>query len=188
MPYTTEERNKLGFYKNFQDKLRNEYLERLKISLENNFRDANNVLFSFENIIPDEILKIGLGLETVDVSSDLYMNYIDDKQLDLAKSTIPINVKYPIYDKSSLLEVTIDRKISELSSKEVAEKLPENISEGDVVTNKDPRNSVRYLIQGMQKKQFQNTGTFFGRGYLLSNLKTLKQEQLDAIPDGGLIR
>ena len=120
MPYTTEERNELGFYKSFQDKLRNEYLERLKISLENNFRDANNVLFSFENIIPDEILKIGLGLETVNTTSDLYMNYIDDKQLDLAKSTIPINVKYPIYDKSSLLEVTIDRKISELSSKEVA--------------------------------------------------------------------
>ena len=168
MPYTTEERNKLGFYKNFQDKLRNEYLERLKISLENNFRDANNVLFSFENIIPDETLGMGLGLET--------------------KSNVPINMKYPIYNKTSLLEVTIDRKISELQQDEVAEKLPPNISEGDIVTNKDPRSSKRYLIQGMQKREFINTGTFFGRGYLLSNLKTLKQEQLDAIPDGGLIR
>ena len=188
MPYTKAERNELGFYKSFQDKLRNEYLERLKISLENNFRDANNVLFSFENIIPDEILKIGLGLETVDVSSDLYKTYISNEQLNLTKSNVPINMKYPIYNKTSLLEVTIDRKISELQKDEVAEKLPKDISEGDVVTNKDPRNSVRYLIQGMQKKQFQNTGTFFGRGYLLSNLKTLKQEQLDAIPDGGLIR
>ena len=112
MPYTTEERNELGFYRNFQGNLRNEYLERLKTSLENDFRDENNVLFSFENIIPDETLKIGLGLETVDTNSDLYKNYIDDKQLDLAKSTIPIHVKYPIYDKSSLLEVTIDRKIT----------------------------------------------------------------------------
>ena len=79
-------------------------------------------------------------------------------------------------------------KYQNYHQRKLREKLPENISEGDVVTNKDPRNSVRYLIQGMQKKQFQNTGTFFGRGYLLSNLKTLKQEQLDAIPDGGLIR
>jgi len=39
MPYTTEERNELGFYRNFQGNLRNEYLERLKTSLENDFRD-----------------------------------------------------------------------------------------------------------------------------------------------------
>ena len=172
MPYTTAERNKLGFYKNFQDKLRNEYLERLKISLENNFRDANNVLFSFENIIPDETLGIGLGLETIDTSFALYKPYIKLEQLDLAKSIVSPNEKLPLYDKTNLLEVTIDRKISE----------------GDVVTNKEPRSSKRYLIQGMQKREFVNTGTFFGRGFFLSNLKTVTQETLDEIPDGGLIR
>jgi len=188
MPYTTVERNELGFYKNFQDKLRNAYLERLKISLENNFRDENNVLFSFENIIPDETLKIGLGLETVDTSSDLYKSYISNEQLNLAKSKVPINIKYPVYDKTNLLEVTIDRTISELFTEEVAESLPKDISEGDVVTNKDPNSSIRYLIEGMQKKKFQNTGTFFGRGYLISDLITLSQTELDEIPDGGLIR
>ena len=188
MPYTTEERNKLGFYKNFQDKLRNEYLERLKISLENNFRDANNVLFSFENIIPDETLEMGLGLETADTTSDLYKPYIKLEQLDLAKSIVSPNEKLSLYDKTNLLEVTIDRKISELQQDEVAEKLPKNISEGDVVTNKDPRSSKKYLIQGMQKREFVNTGTFFGRGFFISNLKTVTQEKLDEIPDGGLIR
>ena len=50
MPYAKEELANGGFYTNFIDKLRGTYISRLIEHAKNNFRDDNNVFYSFEDI------------------------------------------------------------------------------------------------------------------------------------------
>ena len=65
MPYTQEELDSgnVEFYTNFRGKLRGEYLERVQRSAEQNFRDENNTLYSFEDILT------GDGVESVSLKT-----------------------------------------------------------------------------------------------------------------------
>ena len=78
----------------------------------------------------------------------------------------------------------MDRDISELLELVVSEDLPENVEEGDVVTNEDPTDSTRFLIQDGLKRRFRNLGEFYGRCFTLSNLRSIPQPELDKIVDG----
>tara|TARA_R110000782_G_scaffold78531_1_gene156600 strand:- start:440 stop:1015 length:576 start_codon:yes stop_codon:yes gene_type:complete len=187
MPYTKSEIEKLDFYTEFRDGLRYEYLNRMSASAENNFRDENNVLYSYEDIITT------LGSETIRVSADgIYKNYVSQQEIDNSKSVN--NLSYPVYnpilpkdkaiDKSNLVNKLIDRSITELSQDVVSDKLPNGISNGNVLTNEDPTSQDRWLVEDNQKREFRNIGEFYGLGKTFSQLKSLSEDKLNSIPDG----
>ena len=66
MPYTQEELDSgnVEFYTNFRSELRGKYLDKITKSAEQNFRDENNVLYSYEDILT------GDGIE--DVNLDVF--------------------------------------------------------------------------------------------------------------------
>ena len=64
MPYTIEELQTLNFYNTFRDTFRSLHLGKLVDYAKNKFRDSNNVLYSFESIERDELLGIGVGIES----------------------------------------------------------------------------------------------------------------------------
>ena len=76
MPYTREELINVDFYREFVDKLRNEYIDEVSASSAKSFRKKVgdvNVLQSFENIFT------GLGIETVNIINTIYsFLYIED--------------------------------------------------------------------------------------------------------------
>ena len=187
MPYTKSEIEKLDFYTEFRDGLRNEYLNRMSASAENNFRDENNVLYSYEDIFTT------LGSETIIVDADgIYKNYVSQQEIDNSKSIN--NFSYPVYNpilpvdkpinKSNLANKLIDRSITELSQDIVSDKLPNGILNGDVVTNEDPKSQDRWLVEDNQKREFRNIGEFYGLGKSFSQLKSLSEDNLNSIPDG----
>ena len=187
MPYTKSEIEKLDFYTEFRDGLRYEYLNRMSASAENNFRDENNVLYSYEDIFTT------LGSETIRVSADgIYKNYVSQQEIDNSKSVN--NLSYPVYnpilpvdkpiDQSNLANKLIDRSITELSQDVVSDKLPNGISNGNVLTNEDPTSQDRWLVQDNQKREFRNIGEFYGRGKTFSQLRSLEENELNSIPDG----
>ena len=92
--------------------------------------------------------------------------------------------KYPTYIKSSTLEKVVDRSFSELDTSQFADTLPDSIVEGDVITNEDPEDFRRWLLETNQKRLFPDLAIYYGRGYLLSEIKTLPQREIDSIPDG----
>ena len=187
MPYTKSEIEKLDFYTEFRDGLRYEYLNRMSASAENNFRDENNVLYSYEDIFTT------LGSETIRVSADgIYKNYVSQQEIDNSKSVN--NLSYPVYnpilpkdkaiDKSNLVNKLIDRSITELTQDVVSDKLPNGISNGNVLTNEDPTSQDRWLVEDNQKREFRNIGEFYGLGKTFSQLKSLSEDKLNSIPDG----
>ena len=72
MPYTKEELNNVGFYNNFIDKLRSDYIDKLVSRAKTLFRDDQDVLYSFEDITKDEELGIGLGIENAELNNPNY--------------------------------------------------------------------------------------------------------------------
>ena len=187
MPYTKSEIEKLDFYTEFRDGLRYEYLNRMSASAENNFRDENNVLYSYEDIFTT------LGSETIRVSADgIYKNFVSQEEINNSKSIN--NFSYPVYnpilpvdkpiDQSNLANKLIDRSITELSQDVVSDKLPNGISNGNVLTNEDPTSQDRWLVQDNQKREFRNIGEFYGRGKTFSQLRSLEENELNSIPDG----
>ena len=190
MPYTKNEIEKLDFYTDFRDGLRYEYLNQMSASAENNFRDENNILYSYEDIFTT------LGSETITVDADgIYKNFVSQEEIDNSKS---INSSfYPAYNpalsvnattgQSNLVNKLVDRSITELSEDVIADDLPEGIENGNVVTDDDPTSQNRWLVEDSQKRKFSNIGEFYGLGYFFSNLKALTQSQLDSIPDGDEI-
>jgi len=187
MPYTKNEIENLDFYTDFRDGLRYEYLNRMSASAEINFRDENNILYSYEDIFTT------LGSETIIVDADgIYKNYVSQQEIDNSKSIN--NFSYPVYNpilpvdkpinKSNLANKLIDRSITELSQDIVSDKLPNGILNGDVVTNEDPKSQDRWLVEDNQKREFRNIGEFYGRGKTFSQLKSLEENELNSIPDG----
>ena len=183
MPYTKEQlqNGKSVFYNSVREDLRNNYLNVLSGSAENDFRDSENVLVSFERI--ENPLQ---GIEKLNldepVTAQIYQDYVNKDELNLTKSTQNSNL--PIYNRGSILNNIINRNISELLLLNVSQDLPEDVIEGDVVTNEDPFDTTRFLIEDGLKRRFRNLGEFYGRGFTLSNLKTITQQQLDTIVDG----
>ena len=183
MPYTKQEleEGKSLFYNSFREDIRSEYLTRLSGSAENDFRTEDGVLLSYERIgRPRE------GIETINFDDQdiapIYEDFLLQEQVDLSRSRQQSNL--PIYNGGSLLNNVLDRDITELLELVVSEDLPEDVEEGDVVTNEDPTDSTRFLIQDGLKRRFRNVGEFYGRGFTLSNLRSIPQPELDKIVDG----
>jgi hypothetical protein len=176
MPYTKEELKNVDFYTEFVSKLRTSYLEDLQEFATIGFR-KNNILYSFEDIISST------GIEDVDVSnSSLYYDYLTKEQQELSKT---LNTQsYPRYIKNNSLEKIVDRSISELATEKFADVLPAGSQNGDVITNEDPANYDRWLIQNNQKRKFVDLAVYYGKEYALSTLVTLTDNQIATIPDG----
>jgi hypothetical protein len=159
----------------------------MSASAENNFRDENNILYSYEDIFTT------LGSETITVDADgIYKNFVSQEEIDNSKSIN--NFSYPVYnpilpvdkpiDQSNLANKLIDRSITELSEDVVSEDLPSGISNGDVITNEDPTSQDRWLVEDNQKREFRNIGEFYGLGKSFSQLTSLSEDKLNSIPDG----
>ena len=184
MPYTTDELKDVPFYQNFVTKLRSKYLQSLKNSAnsETPFR-KNGILYSFESIIPDEELGVGLGIENVKTTDDsLYSTYLTVEQQESAKTSNTTSPK--AYSKSQNLEKIIDRSISELSELRFAAILPKGIVNGDVVTNDIAADYTKWLIENNQKRIFPDAAMFYGTGGDFTAVKSLTMRQLNTIPDG----
>ena len=138
-----------------------------------------NPPYSFEDIISTA------GIEDAQLSNNmnsLYNTYLTVEQQESVKTLN--NYSYPRYIKTKTLEKVVDRSISELAESKFAEKLPDDIENGDVVTNEDAKDFRRWLIDTNQKRIFPDLATYYGRGYALGGLKTLNKTVLETIPDG----
>ena len=174
MPFTKEQLKNVGFYKEFVDELQTKYLERVKELKQDNFR-RNGVLYSFEEIISTN------GLESLPGIEGVYEGVIDRNDLSKMKTTS--NVTSEELAKTSILEQTINRNISELSTSRFAETLPDNIVNGDDVTSDDFSDLRIYRVENNQKRLYADEGIFFANSGIL-NLKTITEAQLENIPSG----
>ena len=176
MPYTKEELQNVDFYTEFVSKLRTSYLEDLQEYAEIGFRN-NGILYSFEDIISSN------GVENVDVTnSSLYYDYLTKEQQDLAKTSN--TQSYPRYIKNNSLEKIVDRSISELATESFAEVLPDETENGNVITNEDPTDYDRWLIENNQKRKFIDLAVYYGKEHVLDTIVTLTDAQIASIPDG----
>ena len=175
MPYSKEQLESVDFYQDFVKDLQTDYLGRVEELKEDDFR-RNGVLYSFEDIISTN------GLEDSEIGQDtIYFNRIDET--DISKMISSSETQYPQYVSTSLLEQTIDRNLSELSTSEFADTLPEGVVDGDVVTNDDFEDKRVYLIQNNQKKPFNDIGIFYAE-YITAQVKTITVDELENIPEG----
>ena len=168
MPYTKDEKENLDFYIGFRDDLRYQYLNRLSGSAATNIRNPdNNILLSYEDIFTSE------GLEKVKVADGIYKGYVTQDQIESSRTTT--SEFLPIFDKGNmsadpverekgLLDKLIDRNITELSEDLIASSLPEGVGNGSVITNEDPTDQTRYLIEDNQKRKYNNLGEYYGMG------------------------
>ena len=188
MPYTKDEKENLDFYIGFRDDLRYQYLNRLSGSAATNFRNPdNNILLSYEDIFTSE------GLEKVKVADGIYKGYVTQDQIESSRTTT--SEFLPIFDKGNmsadpverekgLLDKLIDRNITELSEDLIASSLPEGVGNGSVITNEDPTDQTRYLIEDNQKRKYNNLGEYYGMGKTVADLITLEESTITRIPDG----
>ena len=175
MPYTQEELQDVEFYTDFVDELRNKYLTAVSSSAQDNFRDQNNILQSYEDILTNS------GIEDAELNQTLYQSYITEEQ---RRNTFTIsNEGYPIYTRGQNLNAVINRNFNELTDLLVSD-LPGGVEEGDVITNDDPLSQDRFLIENGQKRFFTNIAIFYAIGKTLRDLKTLKQDTIDRITSG----
>ena len=77
----------------------------------------------------------------------------------------------------------MNRNFNELIELRVSD-LPGGVEEGDVITNDDPYNQDRFLIENGQKRFFTNIGIFYAVGKTLRDLLTLPQNIIDSINSG----
>jgi len=201
MPYSADERSELDFYIEFRDKLRSDYINKIKRFFPT-FRDSDGVLYSYEDILTTK------GLEEADINDPLhsFLHEVDwskysAAELLAAKNDPDITLIPTIRDrrynqytfhsgiqkkyiKTSNLDKIIDRSITELSEDIVAEELPEGIENGDFITNDRTEDFRKWLVSGNQKRLFPDLATFYGYGGLDAQLKMLTDTQLNSIPDG----
>ncbi len=176
MPYTKTELETVDFYQEFVSKLRTGYLEDLQEFATIGFR-RNNILYSFEDIISSN------GIENVDIApGSQYHSYMTKEQQELSKSTN--TQSYPRYIKNNSLEKIVDRNISELATDRFATELPASAENGNVITNEDPTDYSRWLIENNQKRKFVDLAIYYGQDYMLSTMVTLTDSEISTIPDG----
>ena len=179
MPYTKDELKTVDFYQDFIQKLRTKYLTNMEDLSEVRFR-KDGVLYSFEDIFT------GLGIEDADTDISLYSflnnsNIEEDKRLQ--QFTVN-NSSQRSYIKNNNLEKIIDRSISELSDTQFADALPDEIVNGEVVTNNITSDTRKWRIENNQKRIFADNASFYGTGGNYLDLKTLTVKELNRIPDG----
>ena len=175
MPYTKEELKNVEFYTDFVDELRNKYLTEISSSAVNNFRKRDNSLQSYEDILTNS------GIEDAQLNQSLYKPYITEEQR--ANTFTTSNQGYPIYTRGQNLNAVVNRNFNELIELRVSD-LPGGVEEGDVITNDDPYNQDRFLIENGQKRFFTNIGIFYAVGKTLRDLVTLPQNIIDSINSG----
>tara|TARA_Y100001951_G_scaffold103644_1_gene112956 strand:- start:2419 stop:2964 length:546 start_codon:yes stop_codon:yes gene_type:complete len=180
MPYSKEELKTVDFYQDFVGRLRTEYLNQLKdFANLHKFRSAVVDLYSFEDIFT------GNGIEDVVVTDTVYKDYINEDQQKL--QSIKSKSDYPLYTKGKLLDTVLDRTMTELLEVKFAETLPEGLENGDVVSNTDPTDFNKWLIESYQKRLFPDLATFFASDYAFDEVTSIEQSIIDGIPDGDLI-
>ena len=176
MPYSKEQLRDVKFYQEYVDDLRNKYIDRVLELKEDGFR-RNGILYSFEDV------ETTGGIENTNwpIQNSVFYNVIgrDDIERIYSKQS----ESYPEYIQTDLLEKTVDRNISELSTSRFAETLPDGIFDGDVVTNDDFDDKRIYLIENNQKRLYADEGLFFANSSIL-NLKTITETELENIPSG----
>ncbi len=207
MPYSTDERNELISYKAFVKNLRDSHVRQIKESSRTNFRDDENVLQSFEDIISGE------GLENADLKTNTYQDIIGANndgstdnnlidQIQLSQTTLQ-GEKPKIYVRSELLENTIDRQFNELFTIEDSELPPPieeerddrgdlinprlEVNEGDIISFTTEQSMRIWRIENGKKREFITTNDFYSSRFFLQEVKEIPKDLLDQIDDGALI-
>ena len=193
MPYTKEELSNVGFYNNFVDKLRSEYLSELVSRAKNLFRNEEGVLYSFEDIttrlgIEDAVLNSNPEYSTLNGELSRVnieeLGYTDFKDLIEKEScsiqTDSINESV----KGNPAENVIDRNFSELLQIEIADPLPDGLQNGDTITSDIPTDVRKWLIDGNQKRPFPDLQTFYAINGNWRDVKTRTLDIIDSIPEG----
>lgn len=193
MPYTKEELSNVGFYNNFVDKLRSEYLSELVSRAKNLFRNEEGVLYSFEDIttrlgIEDAVLNsnpeystLNTELSRVNIEELGYTDFkdlIDKESCSIQTDSINESVK------GNPAENVIDRNFSELLQIEVADPLPDGLQNGDTITSDIPTDVRKWLIDGNQKRPFPDLQTFYAINGNWRDVKTRTLDIIDSIPEG----
>ena len=193
MPYTKDELKNIGFYNEFIDKLRSTYVSKLisTIVSENPFRDINGVLQSFEDITTS------LGIEdnteirgdenysTIDTLSVGIPEEVGDFADMIEENSCSIqnkNLKANLTDQT--LDLTLDRGFTELIQIDILDPLPEELQNGDIVTNENFDDSRKWKIEANQKRPYPDLSTFLGSGIDFSTIKTVQQSIIDTVPTG----
>ena len=193
MPYTKDELKNIGFYNEFIDKLRSTYISKLisTIVSENPFRDINGVLQSFEDITTS------LGIEdnteirgdenysTIDTLSVGIPEEVGDFADIIEENSCSIqnkNLKANLTDQT--LDLTLDRGFTELIQIDILDPLPEELQNGDIVTNENFDDSRKWKIEANQKRPYPDLSTFLGSGIDFSTIKTVQQSIIDTVPTG----
>tara|TARA_Y100000004_G_C8908644_1_gene409892 strand:- start:19 stop:612 length:594 start_codon:yes stop_codon:yes gene_type:complete len=194
MPYTKEELSNVGFYNNFIDKLRSEYLSVLVNRALDFFRDDNDVLYSFEDIstrlgIEDAVLNNNPEYSTLETELNRteveeQTGYTDFKKLIETEScsiqSRPLNKTV----KNRNSENLIDRGIKELIEVEIADPLPDGLENGNTITTNNPNDPRKWLIEGNQKRPFPDLQSFYAFEGDWKQVKTLSDDIIDSIPEG----
>ena len=214
MPYSIEERNKLDFYKSIVFELRNKHINEIKDSIPKNFRDGQDVLQSFEDIVSTE----GLENANFEDGGALYENALfnpnmesttNEQQLQYYDGIRNLNLtlqdkKLKKYTKSELLNNTVNRTFtqldieteSELPSPVVSGSLLDDgetieetfeVTNGDVITLGVSENMLIWLIEDNKKRAFVNKEDFFNSRYSDTPIKELPLDFIKSIDDGKLI-
>ena len=155
MPYSTEERNELDFYKSLVSELRNKHINEIKDSIDSKprFRDSEGVLQSFEDIISTE----GLENATLEDGGALYENILfnnnmegmtQNEQDESAKYYDAIrnamltfqDVRLKKYTKSELLNNTVNRDFTELDI-ETESEIPVLLPSGELTEEEEQLNA-----------------------------------------------
>jgi hypothetical protein len=198
MPYTKEELTNIGFYTEYIDKLRREYIAKLvsRAGGERPFRE-NDVLYSFEDIESRE------GIENADFGNDFYSTlytalngtnleyfiesdegYVDFRDFVQGESCSVQTDTIKQTNKERESDKLVDRRISELLQVEIADPLPEGLVNGDTITNDNVNDVRKWLIDGNQKRPFPDLQSFYAIGAQWRQVKTLTQDVIDEIPEG----
>ena len=193
MPYTKDELKNIGFYNEFIDKLRSTYISKLisTIVSENPFRDINGVLQSFEDITTS------LGIEdNTEIRGDENYSTIDTLSIGIPEEVGDFadiieenscsiqnkNLKANLTDQT--LDLTLDRGFTELIQIDILDPLPEELQNGDIVTNENFDDSRKWKIEANQKRPYPDLSTFLGSGIDFSTIKTVQQSIIDTVPTG----
>ena len=155
MPYSTEERNELDFYKSLVSELRNKHINEIKDSIDSKprFRDSEGVLQSFEDIISTE----GLENATLEDGGALYGNVLFNNNMEgMTQSEQDESAKYydairnsmltlqdtklKKYTKSELLNNTVNRDFTELDI-ETESEIPVLLPSGELTEEEEQLNA-----------------------------------------------
>jgi hypothetical protein len=189
MPYTKAELENVDFYKEFVDKLRNEYLDEMRASSNKSFRKKVgdvNILQSFEDIFT------GLGIETVDVVDSIYsFLYIEDysmytyAELTAAKNDPDISLSPIVTDKRLKQWTKHNGRIKRHKKGRILDKVIDRVIEELYITTEStlPQEKLEYVLEpgtGDRVEGSWNDGTY---GHLKNwDIVTYKTTETDERP------